>query len=166
MANSTQVKPTVRSFAYRCFKKDFSTPTVGASETVTKQFHLELGQSNELLIVEDRNVDWLELANKDVDSVGLSNILKLASKGLVDPSSLAFKDDEALDLGDLNGNDPESVKNLISSQSESLAKLNALAEQIGCSTDDLIKATLDGSLNAFISSKMAEKETTSEGGKE
>lgn len=155
MSSSEVIKPIERSnFSYRCIKKEFYKPI--PSEVITKQFHLELGEKYETIIVEDRKTDWLELANKDLDQCGLANVLKLAQKGLVDTSSLAFSDDEALDLGGLDPMDPSSVNKVISSQAENVKKLEAIAAKVGCSVDELITSTLQGTIADLIAQKMSE----------
>lgn len=149
--SSPAVKKAV--FNYRCFKqKELYKPT--QSETVTKQFHLELGEKNQTIIVEDRPVDWVELANKDVDQVGLANVLRLMQKGLVDARDLAFKESEALDLGSLDPSDPESIKETLASQQANVQKLEALASRLGCSVDELIDATINGTIAEFVQSKV------------
>lgn len=158
-----------KSFAYRNIKKEFRTPK--SYENVTTQFHLELGEHNETKIVQDRNVDWQELANKDMDKVGLANILELARRRGISADAFAFKDNEALDLSGLDPMDPNAVNEAVSAGSDASKKLEAIAGQLGISVDDLVNAFIAGTLNEVIAQHTASGEsassttdTTSEGG--
>lgn len=161
------LKPVVKNverkpFSYRCFiNKELQKPTVGL--TVSSQFHLELGEKNQAVIVEDRPCDWVELQNKDLDKVGLANVLKMAQKGLVDLQDLAFSDDEALDLGDMDPMNPESIKKTISSAQANSQKLQATADQLGISVEELIDGVVKGTLADIIESKTKVEETAKEG---
>lgn len=159
--NTGEVNKLSSSFAYRNIKKDYSIPET--SSTISKQYHLELGAKNELLIIEDRDIDWFEIAQKDVENVGISAVLRDVQRGLVDVNSL-MTTDEGIDLSGLNVKDPQSVKDGISSISENEAKLKKLASQLGVSTDTLISKILDGSFSELIQEKS--KLEVKEGGNE
>lgn len=161
--SKTETKEKVKkiaatSFSYRNIKKSFTT--FRACPEVTKDRHLELGQNNEAVIVDDRNVDWVELAQRDVDKVGLANILEIARRRGENPydGTYAFKDEEALDLGELNPNDPESISKTLGASKEASAKLEAVAKRLGCSVDELIDSFIKGSLSELIVSKVGTKE--------
>lgn len=166
---NTVVETGKKSFAYRNIKKEFRTPK--SYENITTQFHLELGEHNETKIVQDRNVDWQELANKDMDKVGLANILELARKRGISANAFAFKDEEALDLSTLDPNDPNAVNQVVTDGAAAHEKLEAIAAQLGVSVDALIDAFIAGTLNEVIAQHTASGEsassttdTTSEGG--
>lgn len=151
-----------RSFTYRGIKKDFTE--FEKFKTVTPQRHLELAEKGEVVIVEDRPTDWVELANKDIDKVGLKAIIDLAEKGLVNPFDVMFKDNEAeIDLSDINPMDINGLNQVVNSRSENEAKLEKYASQLGISVEELIKATVEGSLTSLIESK-TKKEDISSGG--
>ena len=89
-ANNVVKEKPIQSFKYRNIKKDFVK--FRDFDTVTSDFHIELDSDMKTKIVEDRNIDWVELQNKDAKNVGLSNILNLARKGQISLSSCVFKD--------------------------------------------------------------------------
>lgn len=151
------------SFAYRNIKKDFTK--FKPNEVITKNYHLELGEHNEAKIVEDRPDDWFEIAQIGVDQVGLANILEIARRRGENAfdGRYAFKDDEALDLGDLDAKDPEAVKAAIAAGSAAQQKLEETAGQLGVSVDELIDSMLKGTLATLIKDKTTQ---TPEGGAE
>lgn len=147
-ANKTQEqtkKPI--TICYRNIKKEFNK-FAAYGEPVSSQFHLELGEKNEAKKVQDRNRDWAELHDKDVDQVGLANILKLMSRGQLGFGQTMFKDDEALDVAAI----PEDINNI--KPEDSSKKLQQLADQLGCSVNDLIQAYVNGTLTTLIEDKM------------
>lgn len=146
--SNNEAKKVVRKIKYRCFEKEFTDflPT----ETITSQFHLELGEKNDVVIVEDRKTDWQELANKDVDKTGIRYVLSLLDKGVINPESLRFKEAEAMDLSDLNPMDPESVKKTIASKEASVAKLENTAKSLGVDVDTLVKALMNGEFATLV----------------
>lgn len=153
-----------RSFAYRGIKKDFTE--FEKFETITPQAHLELAEKGEVVLVEDRPTDWVELANKDIEKVGLKAIIDLAEKGLVNPLDVMFKDNEAdIDLSDINPMDINGLNQVVNSRSENEAKLEKYASQLGISVEELIKATVEGSLTSLIESKTKKEEVISGGDK-
>lgn len=158
----TQAKTKIAAvtcFSHRNIKKEF-TKFVG-TPTITKNAHLELGEHNETKIVEDRNDDWFELQQRDVDKVGLANILDLARKQGINAydGRYSFKDGEAMDLSDMNPNDPESIKSTIDAGTAAMAELKATAEKLGVSVSDLITAAAQGTLASLVGKK---EETVSE----
>lgn len=155
-----------KTFAYRGIKKEFTK--FQDYSLITPNAHLELGENNEAVVVEDRPDDWFEIAQKDADKVGLANILELARRRGENPfdGRYAFKNEEALDLGDLDPNDPESVKAAIGLGKEATEKLEATAKQLGVSVDELVDAFVKGSLNALIESKSQSQPKDEEGGTE
>lgn len=156
-------KKVGKSFAYRCIKKDFTS--FGKAKNITPEFHLELGENNEAVIVEDRPTDWFALAQKDADKVGLANILEIARRRGENPydGRYAFKDEEALDLGDMDAKNPESVKQAIAAGSQAQKKLEATAAQLGVSVDELVDSFVKGTLSALIE-KNVKVDEQSEGG--
>lgn len=159
---------TNKTFAYRNIKKEFRP--VKGYVNITTQYHLELGEHNETKIVQDRNVDWQELANKDMDKVGLANVLELARKRGLPQNAFMFKDEEALDLSTLDPNDPNAVNQVVTDGAAAHEKLEAIAAQLGVSVDALIDAFIAGTLNEVIAQHTASGESgttttdTSEGG--
>ena len=149
MPSNVEPKAVVRTFNYRCFLNK-EIPASIKYDAITDQKHLELGEKNETKIVEDRPCDWLELANKDVDQCGLANVLKLAQKGLIDVNSFAFKDEEALDLGDLDAKDPNAVNEVLKSQKANMEKLDNLANQLGTDVDGVIAALMNGTFADLV----------------
>lgn len=119
-----------RSFSYRCFKKDFNK--FHEALTITPEFHFERGEGDEVIVVEDRPKDWVEIANQDVGKVGLANILKLAAKGQIDISQCAYNSqtEGGLDVSEFNTMDPESIKSQISSIDELTKKVEELQKQV------------------------------------
>lgn len=159
---STKVNETqaaIKTVKYRNIQKEVVN-TSDDFETLTKEFHLELGENNQAVIVEDRPVDWCEIANKDVNQVGLANILELARRRGDDLSAFAFKDDEALDLGDLDPMNPQAVTDMVASQTAANAKLESIAQQLGVSVDSLVDAFVKGTFADLVASasKVEEKE--------
>lgn len=151
-----------RSFSYRNIKKEFRTPS--KEESITKQFHLELGEKNEVVIVEDRPCDWQELANKDADKVGLANVLDIARRQGLDVHNIyAFKDVEAIDTSMIDTMNPGSIKEVVASKDESMKKLESTAAQLGVSVADLVNAAISGSLDKFIGDHVASKAENKEG---
>lgn len=151
-----------RSINYRCFKKDFTE--FDKFETVTPQRHLELAEKGEVVIVDDRPVDWVELANKEIEKVGLKAIIDLAERGLVNPVDVMFKDNETgLDLSDIDPMDINSLNQIVKGQSQYEATLEKYAQQLGISVEELIKATVDNTLASLIESKMKKEEVSSGG---
>lgn len=147
-----EVKTESKTFTYRNFVDKPQSELVGSVE-LTSNYHLERGENWDVKVVEDRATDWKELANKDVDKVGLSAVLAMAQKGLVDPETLAFNDSEALDLGALDPMDPQSVKTTISKGAEAETKLKGIAEQLGVSVDKLVESFLNGSFADLVAEK-------------
>lgn len=167
--NSEAVKTpeikTPTAFNVRNIKKEYNKAT--KYEVVDKQFHLELGENYETKIVQDRNVDWQELANKDIDKVGLANVLELARRRGDPLANFAFKDSEAMDLSGLDPMQPQDVAKVASGASEADAKLEALAKQIGISKDALVDAFIKGTLADVIAANTQKEETPkTEGGAE
>lgn len=154
-----------RVIRYRCFNKEFQE--FDAPINITEQKHLERAEHDEVVIVDDRNCDWLELANQDVGKVGLANLLKLAEKGQMDITQCRFapETEGGLDISGLDPMDPNAVKSTVASAKTNADKLESIAKQLGVGSDDLVKALLDGSLGTLIETKV-KQETVSEGGQE
>lgn len=144
----TEKKPI--TICYRNIKKEFNK-FEGAGEPISPQYHLELDEKNAVKKVQDRNRDWAELADKDVNQVGLANILRLMSKGQMSFGQTMFKDDEAIDTSVI----PDDVSTL--SGKDPTKKLEVLATKLGVSVDDLIQAFMNGGLNDLIETKLNEK---------
>lgn len=140
------------SFQCRNIKKDFHKPTDYSA--IEEQKHLELGPNNEVVIVDDRPIDWQEFQNQNVDKVGLANVLELARRRGESLTKFMFKDEEALDTSALNPMDPTSVKEVIASQDASVKKLEGIAAQLGVSVDTLVKAFMDGTFNDLVAAKV------------
>lgn len=149
---TNDVRKKVTSFSYRNIKKDLSVPYV--YPTLSEQFHLEVGEHNQAVVVPDRPTDWEELQNTNVDKVGLQNVLLLAQKRGDSLAAFSFQDDEALDLSEINPMNPNAVKDVVASQKEASAKLDGIAQQLGVSTDTLVKAFMDGSFADLVASKI------------
>lgn len=145
-----------KSFAYRNIKKEFTT--FETADVISKQFHLELGENYEVKVVQDRDRDWQELANKDVDKVGLAAVLAAATKRGDPLDAFMFKDEEALDISRLDPDNPAAMESALSGSKESTAKLNGLAAKLGMTTDELISAFMDGSLANKIEAKVKPEE--------
>ena len=150
---STNTMAAVRKIKYRCFEKEFTDFV--PSENITEQKHLDFDEKGVVVIVDDRPCDWLELANKDVDKVGIKYVLEMAKKGLVDPETLRFRDEEALDLSKINPMDPQSIKDIIGSTEENANKLETISKKLGVSVNDLIQAFASGKLADLVESKTA-----------
>lgn len=149
----------IKVIKYRNIQKE-EVKTADDFENITKDYHLELGENNQAVIVEDRSVDWNELQNRDIDQVGLANILELARRRGDDLSKFAFMDDEAMDLGDLNPMDPQAVNDMVASQNASSEKLASIAQQLGVSVDALVDAFVNGKFADLVATatKTEEKE--------
>ena len=160
-----QTKEAAKSFAYRGIKKDFNV--FKDYPLITPNAHLELGEHNEAVIVEDRPDDWHEIAQKDADKVGLANILEIARRRGENPydGRYAFQDGDALDLGNLDPKDPESVKAALGQTSEAQSKLEGIAAKLGISVDELVDSFIKGTLASLIESKSSNT-STEEGGTE
>lgn len=146
-----------RKIAYRCFNKDFEKPQTFTE--ITSDYHLERGEKEEVVIVKDRNIDWLERANKDVPNVGLANVLKLAQKGAISLDSLAFKDSEA--GNDISMIDPMNInenQKILANKDKNVKKLESLAKSLGVSLDDLAKSLMDGTFVDLVEKAKAPKE--------
>lgn len=151
----------ITSFAYRNIKKDFTPDR--ETETITKQFHLERGEHNEAVIVEDRKTDWLELANKDADKCGLAYVLDLARRTGQGLEQFGFKDSEAMDSSFIDPMDPsKSLEKAASSLGSNTEKLEKIAKQLGVSTDELIDSFIKGQLAELISAKVDESAKATE----
>lgn len=150
--NNNIVNDAAKKYSVRNITKEFHAPL--EIDPITTQFHIELGEKSEMVIVQDRDIDWVELANRDVDTVGLANILEIARRRGDDLSSFAFKDDEAMDLSELDPMNPQKTVSLLKGQDESRQKLEALADQLGVSVSDLISAAVNGTLEKVISDKV------------
>ena len=155
-ANKTQeqVKKPI-TICYRNIKKEFNK-FAAYGEPVSTQFHLELAENNQAKKVQDRNRDWAELHDKDVDQVGLANILRLMQRGQLGFGQTMFKDDEALDVAAI----PEDINTIKPEQSQ--VKLKSLAEKLGVSVDELVDSFINGSLTTLIEEKMKTKEPEKE----
>lgn len=150
---STNPKAAVRKIKYRCFEKEFTDFI--PCETVTEQKHLDYDDKGVVVIVDDRPCDWQELADKDVDKVGIKYVLEMAKKGLVDSETLRFRDEEALDLSKINPMDPQAIKDVIGSTQENAQKLESIAKELGVSVNDLVQAFASGTLGSLVDSKTA-----------
>lgn len=165
--NQTGELIAAKSFSYRGIKKEFTT--FEAPEVITSDFHLELGENNESVIIEDRKVDWAELANKDVDSVGLRHVLEnLARQGqsvkdVMRNKTFSFDNSEAIDTSMIDPENPDSIKVLQKQNNEAQSKIDAIAAQLGVSSDKLVKMFSEGKLSDLIAAK-AEADKTAEGG--
>ena len=154
-----------RVFTYRNFlnKKIHKPEKVS---TLTKEYHLERGDKNEVKVVADRPVDWVELANRDVGNVGLINVLKLVKNGQVDPLSLKTKDKECGDLSMVDPQDPNSIGQLMNSKDKSEKKLEKIASQLHCTKDELITSLMNGTFADLVEKAKAPKVEPKEGGNE
>lgn len=148
--NEVKIEKPIQSFQYRNIKKDFTTFL--PHETVTSQCHLELDSDNKTKIVDDRNIDWVELQNKDVDSVGLANILDMARRGQVNLASFGFKDSEAIDTSVIDPMNPDALKDTLDT-SQSEKKLKEIASQLGISVEILVDSFVNGTLGQMIKEK-------------
>ena len=118
-----------RSFCIRNIKKEFTEFIPG--DVITSQYHLDRGEKNEVVIVQDRDRDWFELAQQDADKVGLVNVLKLASRGQMDLSQCAYSDDEGdMDLSGMNPMDPQAIKDAIAQVDDLQKKVDELTTQL------------------------------------
>lgn len=163
----TKKVETIRTFSYRnIINKKFNPARV--DKTITSDFHLERAEGDSVKIVQDRNIDWVELANRDVDQVGLANILKLAAKGQIDITRCAFKDSEAADLSSLDPMNVNQIHESIQTQDANAKKLEAIASQLGVSVDKLVDSFLNGTFADLVSAatKTSEETKQEEGGKE
>lgn len=151
---ANEIKAVKKQFAVRNIKKEFTTFEDGP--VITKQFHIELGDKNETVIVEDRPCDWLELANKDADKVGLVNVLSNIERQGLDVRSFAvFNDSEALDLSELDPMNPHAYNDSIKAQNKAMQELQATASKLGVTVDSLISAAISGKIEDLI--KVPEK---------
>lgn len=169
--NTTSAKLPRSMFAYRNIKKDFTK--FESTEEITTQRHLELTEYNGTKIVDDRNVDWFMLAQQDADSVGLANILALATKNkqnlaqfaMRNAEQYALKDSETADISMVDPMNPDAMEKLAQSGNNAENKLKALAQKLDLSLDQLIENVVNGTLEKVISDKLVKKEEN-EGGKE
>ena len=147
-----------KEFAYRNIKKEFTT--FKPVEMITKNYHLELGEHNDTVVVEDRPDDWFEIAQIDADKVGLVNVLEIARRtgDNVFDGRYSFKDNEALDISELDPNNPNKTIAQLQAGQEAQKKLAATAEQLGVSVDDLVDAFVKGTLSTLIASKLPSEE--------
>ena len=152
--------PIITSFSVRNIKKEFVK--FKSESCVTKQAHLEVDEGNKIKIVKDRNRDWFELANKDADKVGLTNILELARKRGQDFSAFAFKDEEAVSLSGLDPMNPQDMQKKLNSNTP-LKKLEGTAKQLGLTVDELVKAVAEGTLSTILKEKSVKKEESADG---
>lgn len=158
--NVTKVES--RAFQYRCIKKDFQKPL--KSETLVKDFHLERGEKDEVIIVEDRKIDYVELSNRDVNNVGLSNILELARKGAINLRSCQYNPKvEAVDTSMIDTMNPQGLQEVLTNTKKNEKKMSDIASSLGVSVDELISSMLDGSFSSLVSKKLDENKVK-EGG--
>lgn len=151
-----------RAFQYRCIKKNFQKPL--KSEFLVKDFHLERGEKDEVIIVEDRKIDYVELSNKDVNNVGLSNILELARRGAINLRSCQYNPKvEAVDTSSIDPMNPQGLEEVLTNTKNNEKKLSDIASSLGLSIDELISSMLDGSFSSLISKKL-EANKAKEGG--
>lgn len=156
-ASNQTVLAAKRSFTCRNIKKDFTQ--FKATEGITPEFHLELTKEQETVIVEDRPTDWLELANKDVNNVGLAYVLDvIQNQGLDVRKVCAFKDDEALDSSKIDPMSTHNYRDALQGQKSAMAELEATAAKMGVTVDSLIKAALSNKVEDLV------KLQTTEGG--
>lgn len=152
-----------KEFSCRNIKKEFTKFQSG--ESVTPEFHIELGDNNETVIVEDRPTDWIELANRDADKVGLINVLQtIERQGLDVRQACRFDDREAVDTSSLDPMNPHVYSDAVQAKDESYEKLQETAKVLGVSVDGLISAAISGSLDKLIAEKTAAKQKEEEGG--
>lgn len=154
------IKAPKTGFQYRNIKKEFTIfETV---PEITEQRHLENTENNGTKIVDDRNIDWFELAQKDRDQVGLANILAIANRNkqnlaqfaMRNADMYALKDDECADLSAIDPMNPDKMQALAEQRDISYKKLEGLAKQLDLSVDDLINAVMTGGLEKIISAKV------------
>lgn len=150
------VKQPATCFKYRNFKKDFNKPYHYSN--LSEQKHLELGEHNEVVIVDDRPTDWTEFVNNNVDKVGLVNVLELARRRGDSIAKFAYDDKEALDLSDMDPMNPQAINKVIAGQEEAADKLVGIAKQLGVSVDDLVKSFMNGTFNDLVASKVNTEE--------
>lgn len=162
--NKTPIKKApIQTFAYRNIKKDFTKFI--ATADINKQRHLELTEYNGTKIVDDRNVDWFELAQKDADQVGLANILAIATRNkqnlaqfaMRNAQEYALKDSECADLSMVDPMNPDKMAALAAQKDSSYKKLEGLAKQLDISVDTLIESVMTGGLEKIISEKLEVK---------
>lgn len=158
-----EVVKAATTIAYRNIKKDSHVFDSYSNEFPNA--HLELGENNETVVVEDRPDDWFEIAQQDKDKVGLANIIDIVRRQGGDPfdGRFAYKDEEALDLSGLDPKDPESVKAAVSKGADALKELKATAEKLGVSVDQLISASIDGSIGELVKKSEEVKAKSEEG---
>lgn len=164
VTDKTANKTAKKGFSYRNIKKDFTK--FDKVEHITTDFHLELGEKNQAVIVQDRNVDWAARADKDVNKVGLANILEIARKRGEDLSKFMFKDEEAMDTSELNPMDPNSVRATIGEGEQAQTKLKQIADQLGVSVEKLVEEFIAGNVESLIAKATENTAKTEEGGNE
>lgn len=154
MSTSKSVsKVESRAFQHRCIKKNFQDPL--KSEFLVKDFHLERGEKDEVIIVEDRKIDYVELSNKDVNNVGLSNILELARRGAINLRSCQYNPKvEAVDTSSIDPMNPQGLQEVLTNSKNNEKKLSDIASSLGVSIDELISSMLDGSFSSLVSKKL------------
>lgn len=152
------------NFRCRNIKKDYSKPY--EYKQLTEQRHLELGENNSVVVVDDRPTDWLEFVNNNVDKVGLVNVLELARRRGESLAKFSFKDEEALDLGTLDPMNPQAVNEVLSKQEEAANRLAGIAKQLGVSVDELVKSFMDGTFDKLVAEKTTSKTTEVKEGEE
>lgn len=163
MSKTSNEIQAAKCFSCRNIKKEFNV--FADTESVTKQYHLELTENNEVVVVEDRPTDWVELANKDVDQVGLANVLGIIERqGLDVRTACVFRDEEAIDTSMLDPMNPHVYQQATEAKDESYKKLQATAASLGVSVDTLLTAAMTGTLENLI--KANQEKTKSEAGGE
>lgn len=151
--SKTEVKKTEKkTFAYRNIKKELNV--FPSYSEFSDEFHIELGADGEMVIVEDKPTDWRELANKNADKVGLAYVLQVAARTGQMPAP--FMDSEAIDVTMINPNDPDGLHQL--AKEDYKAKVDELAQKLGVSVDELLKAFISGQLEELITSKTGKTE--------
>lgn len=150
------------SFSYRNIKKDFQV--FEGTPEITSNFHLELGEHNETVIVEDRNDDWVEIHKQGVESVGVKNIIEILAKRNEDAfdGRFAYKDSEALDTSMINPMDPEGVRKMVEGKGAAESKLAEIAKGLGVSVDDLVDSFIKGTLNDLIQNSQKQEDAAVE----
>lgn len=160
MSVSKVIAAKKSSFAYRNIKKDYSK--FKATPIVTKNAHLELGEHYETKIVQDRNDDWFEFQQQGVDSVGVKNIIDLLSKRREDPfdGRFMFKDSEASDTSMIDPMNPAEVQRMAANTKAAQERLEALANSVGLTVDELVNGLVKGDLGQVIQSKKVVESTS------
>lgn len=153
--SKTTQKAAIRSFTVRGIKKNFTD--FNSSDVITPEFHLELDKNNETLVIEDRPVDWVELANKDVKNVGLTYVLDLIKNQGKDIRSVcAFQDAEATDTSLIDPMDPNNYRKSINGQKAAMSELEKTASRMGVTVDSLVAAALSGKVEDLVKIKKEE----------